>query len=54
MNKYNCSFIGRQVGAIGIRYAITEVIEADTMKQAEIKLYNDYEHISQFIAIPVK
>ena len=52
--KYNCTFIGRKINAIGITYEINDTVEADSIGQARIKLYDNYEHISQFIAIPIK
>ena len=45
--KYICTFIGRTSGAIGITYPITAFVWADNEKEAELKLYDKYEHISQ-------
>lgn len=45
--KYTFSFIGRQNGAIGIFYKISETYEAENISEAKSLLYRDYEHISQ-------
>lgn len=47
MKKYTFSFIGRQTGAIGIFYKITEVYNCENISEAKSCLYRDYEHISQ-------
>jgi len=44
------SFVGRQAGAIGITYPITETIEAETEEAARLAMYDRYEHISGFKA----
>jgi len=45
---YNCHFIGRKVGAIGITYPIETNIEADNPKEALSRCYDNYEHILDF------
>ena len=45
MRKYQIQFIGREVGAIGIRYQIFETVEAVDQDAAILKLYEKYEHI---------
>ncbi len=47
MAKYNISFNGRQTGAIGVFYKITEVYNCKNMDELKSCLYRDYEHISQ-------
>lgn len=47
MKKYTFSFTGRQTGAIGIFYSISETYECENMSEAKSCLYRDYEHISQ-------
>ena len=46
MTKYLATFIGRKVGAIGIRYQISVMVEAANKEAAELRLYDSYEHIS--------
>ena len=51
MKKFKVSFKGRKVGAIGIFYRIREVLEMpkdSTQDQIRLKLYDKYEHISEF------
>lgn len=47
--KFKASFVGRLVGAIGKVYKINETIEAINEQEAENKLYNKYEHITNLI-----
>lgn len=47
MKKYKFSFIGRQVGAIGIFYKITATVEAENIEAAKLRLYDKYDHIQQ-------
>lgn len=46
MKNYNFSFTGRQSGAIGIFYKISQEYTAKDIKHAVTMLYTDYEHIS--------
>ena len=46
MNTYILSFTGRKNGSIGVVYRIREIIEAKSLEEAKIKLYDHYEHIS--------
>lgn len=46
MKTYHFDFIGRENGAIGIRYAISEQVQADDYDAAVLRLYDRYEHIS--------
>jgi hypothetical protein len=46
MNTYKFSFHGRQTGAIGIFYNISEEYKANSFEEACSMLYKDYEHIS--------
>lgn len=50
MNHYNFSFHGRQTGALGIRYDISETYIANNFNEAVAMLYTDYEHISLYRA----
>lgn len=43
---YRVNFKGRQVGAIGIFYAIADTVQGEDEEQARLKLYEKYEHIS--------
>lgn len=50
MKKFKVSFKGRKVGASGIFYKISTVIEMpknSTFKEINLKLYDNYEHISE-------
>ena len=42
---YSFSFHGRQTGAIGIFYNITDSYKAESLAEACSMLYKDYEHI---------
>lgn len=46
MKNYKVEFNGREAGAIGITYKIVVVVQAEDEKQALLKLYEKYEHIS--------
>lgn len=51
MKKFKVSFKGRLNGAIGIFYKIRTKIEMpkdSTPEQIKLKLYDKYEHISEF------
>jgi len=43
MPRYEIKFIGRALGAIGITYPITAVVEAEGEEQARLKLYDEYD-----------
>lgn len=43
MKTYKFSFHGRQTGAIGITYDITQAYEANTLNEACTMLFKDYE-----------
>jgi len=45
--KYKANFIGRKRGAIGINYSIETITEGKDKNEAGLKLYDEYEHISQ-------
>lgn len=47
MKEYTISFTGRLKDAIGVVYKITASVEAQTEKDAILKLYDKYEHILQ-------
>lgn len=47
MNKYTIQFRGRTRNAIGIFYTIVDSVIAENKEQAELKLYDKYEHIIQ-------
>ena len=46
MKTYKATFIGRLKSAIGITYKITDKVKAENEKEANLKLYDKYEHIS--------
>jgi hypothetical protein len=54
MTIYKATFMGRQKGAIGIFYKITDTVEADNREDANLKLYDNYEHISLLQLVEVK
>lgn len=46
-----CSFFGRKVGAIGVCYRINCEVKAPSAVVANLLLYDNYEHISDFTAV---
>lgn len=52
MKTYTAHFTGRKVGAIGIRYAINTTVEAESIEDAKLRLYDRYEHIGQCVILP--
>ena len=46
--EFTIKFTGRTKGAIGIFQEFTETVEAETIDQAIIKLYDNYEHVHFF------
>lgn len=46
MNTYKITFIGCMLGAIGKTYRITNTVQAENTKEASLKLYDKYDHIS--------
>lgn len=47
MKTYKFSFTGRQTGAIGIVYRISQEYTAPSLKSACTMLFKDYEHFSR-------
>ena len=47
MKTFKFSFEGRQSGAIGIFYQITDSYKANDLQEALSLLYEDYEHIGR-------
>ncbi|MDO8611131.1 MAG: hypothetical protein Q7R95_11450 [bacterium] len=45
-NKYKIKFTGRRFNALGVFSQFEEIIEAETVKSAQMKLYDSFEHIS--------
>lgn len=43
MNTYKFTFHGRQNGAIGIKYGITDTYEANQLGEALYMVYTDYD-----------
>jgi hypothetical protein len=46
MNTYKVKFRGREAGAIGIFYQIETTVQGKNEKDALLKLYEKYDHIS--------
>jgi len=46
MKTYRVTFKGREVGAIGIFYQITAIVQGNDEKEALLNLYEKYDHIS--------
>lgn len=46
MSKFLCKFNGRKKGAIGKFYNFSIIVEAEIFEEANNKLYDTYEHIS--------
>lgn len=51
MSTYECKFIGRESGAIGISSYCKMTIEAETADQAHLKLYDTHEDIMTFMIV---
>lgn len=51
---FKATFTGRERNAIGIFYEITAYVEANTPEEANLKLYDNYDHIFKLrmIAVP--
>lgn len=49
MKKYECNFIGRTKDAIGIFYPIRAEVEAENPEEANVNLYDKYDHIHQLV-----
>jgi len=47
MKTYKATFNGRELGAIGIFYNISTTVEGENERQAELNLYNRYDHITR-------
>lgn len=45
MKKYILEFTGRHNGAIGIFHTIQACVFADSLENAKLALYDDYEHL---------
>ena len=54
MKKYQANFTGREVGAIGIFYNISDTVKAENEEDVRLKLYDKYEHISQLTLKEIK
>lgn len=54
MKTYKAKFTGRTVGAIGIFYPIETTVKAENEKQAELKLYDEYEHIQHLVLTEIR
>lgn len=47
MRKYKATFTGREAGAIGICYKITDTVKAVNQYVAREELSEKYEHITE-------
>jgi hypothetical protein len=45
MAKFKINFRGREKGAIGQFHECTEIVEADNLEQAFLKLYDKYDSV---------
>jgi len=45
MKKYKIRFKGVTIGSIGKKRLFVVTVEADSLKEANLKLYEKYEHI---------
>lgn len=45
MNKYEATFTGRKLGAIGTFYPIRTVCEGNNEKEARSNLYSEYDSV---------
>ena len=46
MITYTISFTGRKANAIGTTYPITAKVTAESLHEARLKLYEQYEHLT--------
>ena len=46
MRKYQVTFEGRLINAIGCTYTIMASVEAEDRQAARLKLYDKYDHIT--------
>jgi len=46
LHTYRCSFVGREVTAIGITYPTAITVEAPNEGQARLKIYDTHDHLS--------
>lgn len=53
MAKWLCQFHGRTRGAIGIFHYCEATVEADTREAANLKLYDDFDHVQTLVMTPV-
>lgn len=53
MNKYRCTFQGREVNAAGIMSRFSIEVEADTPEAARLKIYDTHEHLMDVRIEPV-
>ena len=44
---YKFSFTGRKLGAIGICYKISHSVKSNSRKDAELKIYEKFDHITE-------
>jgi len=51
---FSLTFTGRERGAVGIRYRLTKTVRAADLEAAELKLYDDYDHISNIFLNGIK
>jgi len=54
MNKYLVKFKGRKLNAIGKFYNISETIEASNETNLKVKIYDNYEHITNLTIKEIK
>lgn len=52
--KYTFQFMGRLIGALGIKTIHTVTVDADTEEAARLKLYDTHEHIGPIFSVKVK
>jgi hypothetical protein len=46
MKTYQAHFYGRKKGAIGIFYHISDTVQGNDEKEANLNLYDKYDHIT--------
>lgn len=46
MKTYKVKFSGRKIGALGVSYVMHTTVKADSVEDARLKLYENYDHIS--------
>ena len=53
MKYFKANFSGRTIGALGITYTIATLVSGATIEQAQVNLYNRFEHIQNLDLVEI-